>query len=806
MQYLHFKKPNMKPFVLWMFLLLIISKAQSQNYWNLKGQVVNLFTEEPLEGVKIRYKNSGIYSDEKGQFFIQNIENHTDTLFFSSIGFKDTFYVFSRHANKIKIYLQPIDIKFEEITIVGSNEYEKKVFGIQRLTGIHHFTLYEGKKNEIIDLSQVTANLALNNTRQVMAKLPGANIIENDGAGIQLSIGVRGLNPNRISEFNTRQNGYDISADALGYPESYYTPPLQMVEKIEIVRGAGSLQYGPQFGGLMNFVMKKAPENKKLSLEAQQTYGSFQTLVSFMSLGTRTQKFHSYTAALYKQGNGFREFSRYKYFCGFHSMEFTLHSKIKLKYEMTLMDYLMQQPGGLTDVQFSSNPRQAIRNKNWFMTQWFIPNLQVQYDINSNHSLLFNTFGLIAKRASLGNLIPPNQKDYKDYRTLLIDQYANWGFEAKLKSAYKIGKMKSMILTGLRAYHGNTRRKQGYANDSSNPDFFYLNPENLENSDFRLPSYNMAAFLENILFITPKLSITPGLRWEWIQTEAHGYYRVLLRPEKFFENKKLSRNFPLFGLGLNYYLPQDIQMYGNISQCYAGVNFNDIRVANPNFSVDPNIKDIKGYNADFGLRGNYRNLVSFDFSLFYLSYINRIGTILKVDDQFNIVRLRTNIADSRNYGIESFFAWSIIKTFFRDKKWDISIFHSFSRIEAYYLKSPFKSVQGKRVEYVPQFSSRPGIQVTLRTFKVSFQHTFVSEQFTDATNALTSNTGITGVIPSYSIFDATISYSVSKWSFHFTLNNLLNTMYFTRRAEGYPGPGILPSDGRAFYFTLGIKL
>ena len=101
-------------------------------------------------------------------------------------------------------------------------------------------------------MNDVIGNKSTNNPRQIYAKVAGLNIWENDGAGIQLAIGGRGLSPNRVSNFNTRQNGYDISADALGYPESYYTPPTEAVERIEIVRGAASLQYGTQFGGMIN--------------------------------------------------------------------------------------------------------------------------------------------------------------------------------------------------------------------------------------------------------------------------------------------------------------------------------------------------------------------------------------------------------------------------------------------------------------------------------------------------------------------------------------------------------------------------
>jgi Fe(3+) dicitrate transport protein len=80
-------------------------------------------------------------------------------------------------------------------------------------------------------LADINANLAANNSRQIFAKVAGLNVWESDGGGVQLGIGARGLSPNRTAEFNTRQNGYDISADALGYPEAYYTPPAEALQK-----------------------------------------------------------------------------------------------------------------------------------------------------------------------------------------------------------------------------------------------------------------------------------------------------------------------------------------------------------------------------------------------------------------------------------------------------------------------------------------------------------------------------------------------------------------------------------------------
>ncbi len=128
-----------------------------------------------------------------------------------------------------------------EVTIVGRGSKSD----YQQLPEIVGVSIYAGKKNALIVLDNVQGNVVTNNMRQVMAKIPGIHIWESDGSGIQIGIAARGLSPNRSWEFNTRQNGYDIAADPYGYPEAYYNPQLQAVQRIEVVRGQGALQYGP---------------------------------------------------------------------------------------------------------------------------------------------------------------------------------------------------------------------------------------------------------------------------------------------------------------------------------------------------------------------------------------------------------------------------------------------------------------------------------------------------------------------------------------------------------------------------------
>jgi len=129
-----------------------------------------------------------------------------------------------------------------DLTIVG--RYSKSDY--QQMPEVVGTNIYAGKKNALIVLDNVQGNVVTNTMRQVIAKVPGIHIWESDPSGIQIGIAARGLSPNRSWEFNVRQNGYDIAADPYGYPEAYYNPQLQAVQRIEIVRGAGSLQYGPQ--------------------------------------------------------------------------------------------------------------------------------------------------------------------------------------------------------------------------------------------------------------------------------------------------------------------------------------------------------------------------------------------------------------------------------------------------------------------------------------------------------------------------------------------------------------------------------
>ena len=110
----------------------------------------------------------------------------------------------------------------------------------------------------VVALQQIDANITLKTGRQLFAKVPGVFVYDMDGSGNQVNIATRSLDAHRSWEYNTRYNGIITNSDMYGYPASHFNPPMESMQSVELVRGTASLQSGAQFGGMLNYVSKKA--------------------------------------------------------------------------------------------------------------------------------------------------------------------------------------------------------------------------------------------------------------------------------------------------------------------------------------------------------------------------------------------------------------------------------------------------------------------------------------------------------------------------------------------------------------------
>ena len=807
---------------------------------SLRGQYTVYGTVQTAEGTPVPLadvyeKTTGRLNstDENGSFAITDLPAGTYQILIYSFEYNtyEQTVVLADTDKQLNIQLKALSSSLSAVEIRARR---KEIFSLKRLNSIEGTAIYEGKKSEVVLLDQVVGNLAANNPRQIYAQVAGLNIYENNDAGLQLNIGGRGLDPNRTANFNTRQNGYDISADVLGYPESYYTPTAEALTEIQVVRGAASLQYGTQFGGLVNFKIKKPAPSKKVAITLSSSYGSYGQLTTFTDIGGTIGKFSYYGYYNYKTGDGYRPNSGFNSHNAYAYLRYDLSAKSWLSIETTYLDYLAQQPGGLTDTQFESDPTQSNRERNWFSVDWRLYNLQFNHQFGKQTKFNLSVFALDASRNAIGfrgnpkllNTNPILELDeqrsdgsYINARDIISGTFKNWGAESRIIHTYNLGKQKATLLLGAKIYKSANTSVQGPGSTLSDADFEIQSdifPDYPNQSEFEFPNFNMSLFGEHIFRIAKNFSLTPGFRIEHIKTQSIGTYRLLrydaagneIYREDLSDDQQLSRTFALLGLGASYKIRKDIELYGNLSQNYRSVTFADIRTVSPTFIIDPDISDEKGFTADVGLRGRVGNQFNYDAGFFGLLYDNRIGIIL--DDRAN--RVRKNIGTAFIYGLESYGEWNVTKSIdpeITDRT--VSIFSNISVTGSRYTSSEENNIEGKKVEFIPLLNLKAGLKVGYKDFLMSVQWTKLTEQYTDAENSERpapgdSREGIVGTIPGYQILDISGSYTIKSLTLNCGITNVLNSAYYTRRATGYPGPGIIPSDGRAFYIGASIKI
>ena len=774
--------------------------------------------KQPLSGVSVYLQGTvrGVQSDNSGKYILKDVPAGNYQLLFSLVGFepyKKELALEAGTQQEINVVLQESAVELGEFSIRAS----RGILGQGHLPEVQDYRINAGKKNEVIRIGELNANLAMNNSRQIFAKTPGISIWENDGSGVQLGVASRGLNPNRSWEFNVRMNGYDITPDPMGYPEAYFTPPMEVVEQIEIVRGASSLQYGSQFGGLMNFVLRKPDPSTRFTSETVNTVGSNGLFSSFTYIGGTEGKW-SYTAYYQRRvGKGWRENGAFETHHTHAEVNYAASNRLKLGMEMTYMTADTQQPGGLTDVQFKADPQQSTRSRNWFSTPWYIPALTAEYLLSPKTKISWKAFGTFAERNSVGFMRPINVEDDLGNRQVDRDYYTTYGSEVRLSSSYTLFGREQSLVGGLRYFNGHIDRKQlGLGTKASDLDYSVAAGPFARDLDFS--NTNLAAFVEQVLRFSDKFLVTGGVRLEQIQSTMQGQLNRVNGNPQFLDPITRTRSFALFGVGAEYHVTKTSEFYANLSQAYRPVLISDLTPPATTDIIDPNLTDSKGYNFDLGYRGSWTPALQFDLSYFHLNYADRIGTVAQIRPNGSIYQYRTNLGTSISRGFEGYVEVDPITAIFESSRVGyLHLFASIAFVDATYWdfevttvsngQIQMRNLEGNRVENAPRKINRFGATYTYDKFSMTWQLSDIGEAFSDASNTVAPNAAATvGLIPAYRVQDLSASWNFWKQhSLKAGVNNLTDARYFTRRAGGYPGPGIMPADGRTFYLTAALK-
>jgi Fe(3+) dicitrate transport protein len=669
--------------------------------------------------------------------------------------------------------------------------------------------IYAGMKNEVLEIDSLDANKAINNTRQIIGRIPGADITENEMGGFTANgIGFRGFNPYQSIETNTRQDGYNISADLYGYNEAYYLPPMEAVKSITILQDGSALAFGPQIGGVVNYELKDGG-TKPFEINTSQTTGSYGLFNSFNSIGGTDGDLRYYSFLQYRGLTGWRENSQQAQWSGFASVKYNPSETFKVGIEYTGLRNLVQMPGGENDSMFYANPQGSLRARNWLDSPWNIGAVHADYKIDDNSSLHLVSSYLLSQR----NLVWRNE-DVPPYVPDTITASLNYAprevereffntltNELRFLSNYDLLGQNQTLSLGLRYAYSHLVREDGAEGTTgSDFDLTTLSPWG---QDMNFYTTNIAPYGENIFKLSNSLSVTLALRFEYLSTNANGYTENEVgdssQPYIYVNNEQHTRTFILGAVSTEFKASGATDIYANFSQSYRPITYDDLTPFGTVARIDQNLKDASANNVDIGFRGIVNNFLNFDMNLFYIHVKNDIGITEQTEDTLTY-QFETNTGADDHKGAEAYIELNVIGGLIpNDEFGKLGVYNSFAYTDARYVSGEY---DGNYVPYASKYTDRFGLDYSSGGFSMNAQYSYTASCYSDPADTKFSPDGLVGIIPSYSVIDLSMAYKISKYEFRLGVNNLTNAMYFTMRTDEYPGPGIIPSIGRMIYLGL----
>jgi Fe(3+) dicitrate transport protein len=710
---------------------------------------------------------------------------------------------------QVKYNFDTSSVKVLDSLTVFSYIYGYKTY----LPEVQNGFLNTGKKTEQIYLTNTDADLSSKIGRQVFSKIPGVFVYDMDGAGNQINIATRGLDPHRGWDYNIRKDGILTNSDMYGYPASHYNMPLESIDKIELVRGTGSLQYGAQFGGMLSYISKKADTTKPISFESINTVGSYQLVSTYNAIGGTIGKFKYYAYYNRKSRDGYRKNEHTNANAEAVILSYEPNKDLSVRLEWARSTYVYRMPGQLSDDMFLKDPTQSTRSRNYFNPDINIPSFTFNWQVLASTKLIFTSSAVIGKRnsvlfdkpANVGDTINTATLQYNN-RQVDIDGFNSYTNELRVLQNYATGKLQHLLVAGIQVMNNDLHRQQlGKGTTGTDFDLNLVDPN--WGRDLHFKSKNIAFFAENKFQLNNKLSVTAGIRMEKGSSNMSGvinYYPSQKIPVS------INHQFPLFGSAMQYQLSEKAQIYAGWSQSYRPMIFKDLIPVSTYEIIDPTIKDVHGDNSEIGFRGN-SSFLKWDVTAFILREYNRFGTMAETDANGVLYTYRTNIGNSLSKGLELFIQgdWKL------GNQTGITIYTSTAFMHARYTDASVKkgnaniNISGNKVESAPDLTSRNSISFRYRGISISALYSYTAETFADPLNTVTPTpgTGAVGLVPSYGLIDLNTTIRISKMiESRINISNLMNQQYFTKRPLFYPGPGIWPSEGRNFSISFSFKI
>jgi Fe(3+) dicitrate transport protein len=776
-------------------LLICIPLLVSGQKTAISGQVKDE-KGQPVEYANIQLQNTlfGASTNADGKFFIPGIPSGSYTLTVSHIGFLT--YNLPIHTGStldLSITLDADHHVLPQIYIVGKHD--------QLFTKTPGSVAYVDKE-EITRIKPISGN-------EVFRRIPGLSVVDEEGAGLRVNIGIRGLDPDRSRSVLMLEDGIPVALNPYGEPEMYYTPAIDRMTGVEVLKGSGQILYGPQtVGGVINYITADPPEQEEIGFRFQGGSGSY--LSALGSYGNTVNKTGVQVNFLRKQADAVGP-------TNFKVNDLTAKIKLPLSDQSTLGVKLAAYKEtsnstyvGITQRMYDmgGNDYSVLMPNDELQVSRYLMGFTHHVALGTNLNLQSMAYGYTTARnwrrqdysentftgetlnsppadwtgVVWGDESVPGGAIYLRNRTGNRDrQFEVAGWEQKIRYNFFIGSVANELIGGYRfmverAYEQRINGAHATAKSGA-----------LVSDEIRTGKAAALYFLDKIS-ITSKLDVTPGLR-----AEFYSYEREILREASVdlykTADNKIREIIP--GVGLNFRPNASVNIFSGLHRGYAPPRVKDAI----DFSLENPVLDLeaeKSWNFELGARTQlYKGLFS-EITWFYMNFDNQIIPSSQSigGSGFGV----TNAGRTLHSGLEATVNVNSREMF--GTPWLILLDINTTYTRAQYnadrlvpVGNENTNVNGLRLPYAPEITMSAALSVE-STFGTGlrFTKTYVGDQFADELNTVApSNNGRIGRIPSYYVLDATLYQRIPKLNamLNLSVKNLTDERYIsTRRPEG----------------------
>lgn len=651
--------------------------------------------------------------------------------------------------------------------------------------------IFSGKKATLIDLDTLP-QVQANNYRQALTQTPG--LLYSEETTPLVSLGYRGIGtPHRVQFLQVLQDGIPIHADPIGYPEAYYTPPLEVVDRLEFVRGGAALMYGPQPGGALNYRTYWPRLDRPFSGRTRHVWGSDGLYATYNALDGTTGHLGYLAYFNHRQSEGFRTANSDYLLDGGH-FKLVWGALKPTRWTLAFDGYAEEhgEPGGLTLergpglANYEEDRTRASRLYDRFRLQRYVPSLSVTHDFNDRTRAEVKFWGgyyeRFSKRQRGGGFGRFPSGPDADSNSIERQEFYTFGTDARLRHDYLLGDADQTLTAGVHFYRGDSPRTDARG---PRPDA----ETGVRLSASQRDVHYGAAFAEN-RFQLGRLAVTPGVRLETIAQDI-----TVKRPTAdgvFVSQKDSLEVVPLVGLTLEYALPHRSELYASVAQSYRPTLFSESIIPASGTVIAGDVRPTTAWTYELGYRGRPHDWWTWDTSLFLVDLDDKYGGTVTQGGQ----TLLRSVGRSLNYGWDTAveleltgLAQALTGEVDPGRAHRLALHGNFSLLEA---QIHGGALDGKRPQYAPEYLARAGLIYRWKDrFKLALLGTFVADHFA------TDDENPSRFIPAYTTWDLTLEAKVYRDTVSVLagVNNLFDEDYYAR----IRGDGIDPAYGRNFY-------